>query len=502
MRQRQLRAVEMILLETGTYNDQFLRPFEAHMDGDAVSAFGRATQGAKQVTAASIAGVAGTLMSPSAVPVASASIDQGWGERRFSFIIKLEQNLGINGLTATWVITGYTNHFGLALTSQSLDPNMKFYINNSIQMRNNFENTPLGMVNRQTVVNASQVIKPDPHGSLLIGQSDNALRTCRPEDVVGTIASLELVSQDSSFDLRSTHVGASGKANRSHFLAPSFVAGVYNQVFNEVNNPQSGHMVDMNVAYERARENLRAPSTIDDPFLLLLQRQTGYSHGGFFTYRELLDSMPEAAGIVKVVMNRGANLKRIGQRGDSEDWGTALVETQLATVLCQCVPSLMMELGFVQASFTITNKTINNQFWFEWQQEPDSLMSRVDLSPHMAHFQQRLFNEIMPMVTQNSMMEVQVAMTINIIGDTFVNVQVWNNHPVEFVMPTFTDSLFAPVLCYGREHLIKMGNQFESLLSSAIDLNANPHFTNHFGGSFAPDLTAGVGTHDAGSYDL
>ena len=77
--QPQFRVVKSMMVESGTYNQEFTRPYVGSTDSDVVSLYREQTNNGRQVDRNTLAGIAGRLVAPSAVPEAQVSVANGWG---------------------------------------------------------------------------------------------------------------------------------------------------------------------------------------------------------------------------------------------------------------------------------------------------------------------------------------------------------------------------------------------------------------------------------------
>ena len=86
----QVDIVQFLMIETGTYNDTHLRPYQSVFNGTVQKLFEESTDGGNNLTAASLAGVAGSVLQPTTRAGRRADISNGWDTRRFRFIIVAE----------------------------------------------------------------------------------------------------------------------------------------------------------------------------------------------------------------------------------------------------------------------------------------------------------------------------------------------------------------------------------------------------------------------------
>ena len=80
-----------------------------------------------------LAGIAGSIVKPTAQTCGMVDIPQGWGGDRLRFCMEVEITSHAGGRTLEY-ITGYTDTMGATLTG-NIDPQMRLFINNTVTIK-------------------------------------------------------------------------------------------------------------------------------------------------------------------------------------------------------------------------------------------------------------------------------------------------------------------------------------------------------------------------------
>jgi hypothetical protein len=135
-----MHVKRLFLMETGTYNTQYRRPYETNVQGPTLNHLADALHGTQKYTPSLLAGVANQLIAPSATAEQAAGIVNGWNERRMRFMMEVETKYMAGG-TSTSIVLGYTNYPGVIFHSNYIDPKMEFFENSIVTVRTTVEHT-------------------------------------------------------------------------------------------------------------------------------------------------------------------------------------------------------------------------------------------------------------------------------------------------------------------------------------------------------------------------
>lgn len=478
----------LMLRETGTYNDMAARPYVTDVKPETMSRFDEATRGGTVFSTEALAGVAGSVLRPRAEHEGLVEIDGGFGRERFRFIMEIEHPNRM-GAGHVQIVTGYTDTLGADVSHSGnhvhINPSMRFFINSVLTMRNVAHEGADGRRYQNTVFDNSHVLSAEYSPSIRRGEGNTPVRM-RPEDTFAAMAYADNAlggggggwndGMDNVLDLRASFADGTCKSRRSNSSATSFLSTSLTAYRQAANKAALGHG-DRYSMLDSSRGTVAENMISDDMFLGPLQRETSLRSGSSLSYRELLDICPHLDDITDVVMTR--QLRRDGpvvhRRGDTEEVTGADYETVAANALAHSVPSIMMDLMITQAAFRATNRTLDGSI----QIIPGKFrMFRKDFpdpEPYLDRLFDRLQIEVFRDLTRFNRADFDVSMNVNVFGDTSVTISVNGSRPETFVMPSFCDSLFVPVLGRDTSTLSALAsdmNQMADMVKSSMSVSA------------------------------
>jgi len=455
-----LKVAKFLIVQSNTYNDQMARPFTTNVDQMMVNQFKEASHGGNY-TAGALAGVAGAIIRPQAESSTNIAIPNGWDQRRFRFNMEVEL-MSQFGASIRQVLTGYTDYPGATNDGQGMDPNMRVYFNNSITLQSSVQMSQFGNVETMRVADASHVLFPNA-GRRFSGSEVN-MQSMRPEDVMAAI-STQALADPNVVDFR-TSMGTSDikKSRRGNALPAEYMAKTITAI--DQAHRLSESVSDHVSVYENARNDVRESLVSQDVFLAVLNQHTQYRYNGFVTYGELCTLFPEIESVRTMLMpGKTQQAAMVPGRGGSEFWHVPTNETVIATILSHSIPAIMMDCMLTKIVFLATNQTLNGQPDVQIR-DAGSFTTGVDMGPYLERFQRRLVTEVLSDITRNNMFGINIAMTCNILGDTMVQVALNGGHAVDYVTPSFCDSLTAPIITSDPLGLTTIAHDVELLYSN------------------------------------
>lgn len=437
----QAKLTGLLMVRTNTYNDQVIRPFATNMSSNMVDSMREATQYGECITAASLAGVAGTFLRPQAQAAAGVDMYNGWDQTRLRFMLSITIPMG-NGGYVHEIVTGYTDFYGTSADGQHIDPNMRMFFNNTVVLNSSQVSVGgMGMQNQVRVSEATHLLMPPPGYS---NGSSIDTHTMRPEDILNAI-STSAITDGTRLDMRTNFsMSPVKKSYRTNGLAPNYLARTMNAVDQALRIDQNLQQTQL---YSEARGLVKEPMLSQDLFIKIISMSTQFKERGFLTYGELCAVFPNTDHIRTMIMPREA--MRVGSaipgRGASEYWHVPTNETVIATILTHAVPALMMELMLTKLTFTATNMTLNGQPEIQFH-DSRGFIDGMDMTQYVQRFMQRFVSEVMADITHNNMFQINLAMTCNILGDTMITLSISGGPNVDYVSPSFCDALFSPLV--------------------------------------------------------
>jgi len=462
-----VRITKLLISETGTYNPQYRRPFETSVTGDVIDALQERVSGSGTVAASQLAGVAFSFLAPSAQPEKQVNIVNGWAEKRLRFMMEVE-TVNNMGMVNTQILLGYTDHPGISLTG-AIDPNMMFYINSTISIKQEVNNLGFGAQNFSISGEASHVIADNDWAGVYTDQKDFRMR---PTDVFSVMTRTHVGgSLGGQFvDTRNMISTTPSKSRRSNSLASTFAANIINTYSQAVSTDDFHQSEDAILANARGA-CVEAP-VAHDKFMRALANMRGQPATNWFTYRELQRISPSVdSDEVTVVVITGDAISKPNtqhQAGMTDDWGQAHMETKVATILSQAVPALMMESGLMKLAFSATNKTVNGLMEYSIGGVA-TFNTNMNAVPLMNRFFQELEIKVMRDVSENSAFTYQITLDVNLVGDTTISIQLEGRPWTSYNVPSFCDALLVPVITANDQRATMLASDFQKIFASTIN---------------------------------
>lgn len=189
--QTQVRVSEFMIIETGTYNDIYHRPFRAHLTAQVENQLYQNLNPLRPYTPGHFSDAATAFIKPDATPDGMVQIAGGWAMPRLRWVMRLDWITSMRS-NLVQVLTGYTDEAAADLSyGGQISPDARFFINNSFMFRLNVVPTPNGNVEQLTPITGGQLLV-DPNYQGIVGHQ-RAL--ARPSDVV----QIRALNQESTF---------------------------------------------------------------------------------------------------------------------------------------------------------------------------------------------------------------------------------------------------------------------------------------------------------------
>lgn len=477
-----MRVALMFIADTGTYEHQYRRPYHATFDRDAVAALQERLSQTNHVVASSLAGVVSGqndyVIAPQVQPERPIQIVNGWGEHRFRWIAVME-NVDRLGVKTYELVTGMTDHRGVSMGGQ-LDPNMVFYIGNMLTLRHTEVPTVGGVRTYFNVADSSQMLVSDEwHG---VNGQDKQYRM-RPTDLFSTMDRTHLEAdmlENGITDTRNMMTSMGVKSRRSNGVATAYAAGIIENYKNAMTLDTYGQSEDQILDY--ARGNTLEPPLTNDLFVRAISRERGVPQSSFFTWGDLcrMDPNVQDDRITKVVLmgspREVSNTMNDVRSGRNNEWSESSREVQLATMLQQAVPGIMMDLAFSGMVFRATNRTVGGQIHVDvmnWQDFPSLTGAQIDMTDFLIAFKNRLVTEVLVDVSFSGQADFAVEMDVDLIGETTILLE-WNGgERHRFVVPSFADSLLSPLVTSDVMRPTHVARGFQTVFDGVLGSTQN-----------------------------
>lgn len=463
---------ELVIVESGTYTDQFLRPYKAEVRGDLLDRIDERFQKARRFTPSILAQIANQFMVPDYHPRGIIEVPNGWESRRGRFILTLEIHIG-TGDKMKQVVIGYTNAVGF--TTRHVDYDMEFYVNNTFFLQE--RQIPTGRGYRSVFMPTSTNDVLSSRDNAGLRSRGDKLYTMRPEDVYSFIdadQTMQLV--DDVTDLRLTLSKNAMKSSTSNRLGSRYMARLLDSRRKAVENTEYGNSVlDINAT---AQGYIQESYSSDDVFLRAISNVQGTSTTvDTFTFDDLLKLDPDAERRTetKLFDDMARDLTRFSEY--SNPLNGQEEEDKLAALVAIAVPALMMETGLHALNFQVHNQSPDGGFVFV-PTDAKSFVKDVDLSFFVDQFEERLIDELMYPMTADDRFDIGLQVKCRVFGEVDFTMFYDGRDQGRYVFPCFCNSLSSPIVTDDRNDVREISRNFNTLFEEFLPLsgigNNNP----------------------------
>lgn len=442
------RVLRGLMVDSGTHNTEVTRPYTANVSGNAVEMFGHATDNGLNINRNSLAAVASSIIEPKAIPDAVVNIPNGWGTTRILFMFHIEQV----GTSLSTVLIGYADKADTSIQSNLLDPNLNLYFNSMLTLTSYTENTPIGVIKRQRVVDNAHLFTKNHMDSLMTYENfgmpqSGAVYTQRPMDIasnlsLGTIEGLKIDGRTQI--LPYTPI----KSKRSNNSAPSYLADSIGAISHEMRQITMDPSMASSAPdlYNNVGSALKESPVIADAVLRHIQSNSNYPYTGAVTWQQMQQLFPDLNERT-IYVNRTTNTVRkqehfVSNSGEYEYWELPTFEAIIATQILQTIPSFLTQTMLLASKGQFSNDTVGGEFKVNVTGE--TFIEGYDIIPALTSLRQRILTELMPGLTQYGHRLINIAYDINLLRDAWIAVSINGGPTIQYSSPCYADALTAP----------------------------------------------------------
>lgn len=465
---KQMGVRQLQLIETGSYQPMFYRPYTLNTDGGVLNSLTeRINQNPATVGGCLLAGVASQALLPSPDAHAPILMPNGWQERRIRFMLVVDFET-TTGLKGTYWIQGYTAYHGVSQQGH-MDPTMMLIANSFTYTNLQSMMTPLGMQQNEIIMDSAQILTA-PSGDIYA--QNNNIYSMRPEDIFGgmQVAAAMQASPDVRMkDTRSIINYRPYLSARKHNIPTDYLGNIFNNYF--TGKQFIGFGAGDTDIVSQAFNGSRDKSINENLFFQYLAQNKMGGQVNQFTIKDLERLDPGIGS--KTVFIRLSQIMQMNSAlptpstDNASTWTGQDLTTQMATMLAESVPSIMLQSLLSVVSFRATNCDLGGQNNIVFTSVRS--ISKVDAKTLTNLFQQKFEKHIVPDLTMNGMMPYMLEMNCDVSGDTWITLQIADYPSVTFTVPSFCDSLFSPVVTNSQQHLESTTVQMDSMLNYISD---------------------------------
>lgn len=457
-----------ILSQTGTYQEQKLRPFNITVNANTLSKLESVTRGGTNLGISAMQQVANDIITPQAMPEGTVSIANGWASRRFRFLMKAQECHPLfGGMSTQRIFFGTTDHCDASLNF--LPDDMRIYFNSETVVTETLRPGPNGPTKEVMVTGSNQIVSPIEYQQQQMTNlySQPTAHLVRPEDMFSIGQSQAVVDNlnrtgalaggvDVILDSR-TMVGQGGAYKYSarrdtsptRYLADAMSA-MQHAVMESHMNSFDGAPNSKDHLYREAASHSTNQDIHSNTFFAALKDHCGFMEKGYVTFGELRALFPELnryGEVTHFAMDNGQSIRKVNFADQSNHWGGADNTTIAASLLAQVIPAAMMDNYIRNVSFAATNGNGPGQFAIEIHETATkSVIDGINMIPYLNAFLHRLRVDVLGVISHNNQVPFNVSMMSDLAGDSVIDIRIGAENVIRYVAPTCCDSLFSPVL--------------------------------------------------------
>lgn len=463
-----IRITRLLITESGTYNNQFRRPYETQLDANVFSTIRDKISSSNNITPVMLGDLAQRFVVPSAGPELDSNghskiitIAGGWGEQRLRFQMEVVTTFAAGGEIRE-IVQGFTDYVGLSMGNH-LDPAMVFHINSVVKTRNVVEHTPLGRRSYQGVIDSSHILVDNNYSGMFQSNIDERMR---PEDVFSAMTRAVYSSEGTFVDARTANTSNPVLSQRKNGIPSNYVASILSSYQNAAISPSQDNVSEASLL-GIARDFSSNQTIVNDAFIKAISQLQGVPATSHFTMRDLMNLDPNVVSMTSVVKAGPLQVSGMHNAGSTATWDGSDIVTQTASILSNSVSALLMELGLTGIHFRSTNRNLTMQA--ETVIGDYLSFSNQDMSRNIQTFVNRFHHEVLNGITWNNQIGYELEMRVDLLGDTWISLRFGDETQMDFVQPSFADSLIVPVLSGSKDHVQGLANDFNMFVNSVID---------------------------------
>lgn len=464
-----IELTRAVLIFTPAQHEQYHRPLETNLTRADVDRVIHDTQGMTDLTAATLAHSAGSLIAPSVVPRQQVSVPNGLGEDKLAFFIEITISSQY-GPDRRELVSGFTDYVGVTSTG-AIDPNMVFYVNSI---------TSLGPSNR--IIDSAQVLTPE--------YAPSAGVPLRPVDVVATSqTNCFSVAEDltSMIDSRTLFTNspklATQHSNASNRYLSDTLKG-YSAAIAYAEHTQMADDVsllhdDLGMGndtingglYDEVISRIRPTSAAGYHFFSAM----GLLNGGgdsSFTFSQLERRWPRDGSFYIIALPTAYGAQQAGEMDRpleySESWNTTLLETQIAHSILHILPSILTQVKLLSCELHLTNENIGGQTTVTLM-AINEMFENTFTPSHQTYMEDQIMIDIATCLLANRVDQFSIHLKCNLLGNVMTTISLNGMQPIVYIAPMFCHSFYSPQIGTSHSDLAQLSQNVDILVNEMVN---------------------------------
>jgi len=483
--QKNFRINKVILTETGGFKDQYVRSLDMQLDNRALSKIEDIVSQANRlestnITPEQIAHTISDIMLPSAAPTIKTQLPYGWGERRFKFLIEVvEPGAGGFGEKVT-VLQGYTDTPEAIVRGDKsiIDDNLTFFVNSVIIVHRMMDPNTGSIIARILkklsilhlpgggidVLDLTHEVNPYQHQQTITAN----IYAARPEDILIKHS----ISHDMTGGYQLDYIpdGVLIKpvdANKELVIPSVHLAKTLTGLLKAKKAAGIGYdqsdITSSAVSTTRTRSVYEEENGQTMDFFTAISALYNYEEVNAFKWRDLKYLEPGIDAVTTVTLARDP-MAVIQHNSNSEELSNPQLETRLAVFTAEAINALMSEnllsevaLGFTNATGVYDAQILGGA----------TILEGLDITSWLERLRVQFIDQVAPVLTHNNELLVKMTVIANAFGETVVDISIGTGPTIRYIIPTFADSTFSPLLA-PKHRFNKLSEAYSDVINTMM----------------------------------
>ena len=486
-----LRVNRLTIQETGTYNQQYLRPWQTCVDYQVQNAVSQLVGGmqSNHLRPEAVSPLANAFLQKQASPQGTINVPNGWNERRIRFMLEVQYEFQVGGTNKTYFL-GYTDHPGVSMQG-SVDPRMVFYVNSYVCTRVLESLTPMGMMTMESAYDSKQILHGATDRSISNPSSTFGMR---PQDLYRYFNNdLELLNIGAGmegakmFDTR-VNISPNGSlADRRNNIPSHYSCNVFNNLLSVSDRLNMGENQPAMINNVIRGMECNTDSLTQQPlFAALTNCRDNFRVGASFTFTELERVDPNLHNVTNYIVMDSHGRAGIHHAGQTSGWQGTDIVTRAAATLAHSVPALMMENMITRIVMKSSNYEIGGRM--TTQIIHGNGFSNCDMRANYDSFRNNFEALVLSQLTYNNSLTYALEMNVDLLGESWIKITIDNSPVVDYVTPSFADSLFSPLVSDNANSVAEVANDFKVLYDTITESSYSNAYTPPTGNIFTTSV--------------
>jgi len=453
-----------VLIYVGGGHDVYHRPYDATVDGRAWNDIMHATDDGTRITPNALSGVAATILSPTFVHEGMVQIPNGMSNGRYAFVLEITADT-IYGKERE-IIRGFTDYDGVSPHTGAIDPQLKFHLNSRLVIKQPEITNAYGTVGQNILSKSQNILAEVPN-------NQNAI-ALRPEDAV-TWKQTEVIRASGARcdDTRTMLCGIAKTSDRLHAFPSHYLSDICNGFLK--GNDLSTYSFNGNTDQLENVLGFVKSESIGVSYFYNALHTYNPSSSHTVSFADIMRRWPRDRDFWVTFMPKPGTALA-SSAWDTEHWGGATLETQIAYSLTHMLPALMAQHMLVELHITLTNMTPGNMVFIQpywWRGMFEGTVTVNDI--------ERIVGTVELDIVKGLLLSrvacFDISLSINLLSNSTFEISINGGNKISYNAPMYCDSYYSPMIGQNFNNLVNISNTIETLTDNLSQLRSPDAFS-------------------------